>query len=119
MPNTGEMIAQRLSRQQFKNDDLFEPPVNIGFGTWYLKTLVIKFNGDLPLAIAAYNAGPNAVDDWIKKWGKTDLDELVENIPYQETRKYVEKVLGYYEAYKAIYNNHTYILTNQTAQNDE
>ena len=119
MPNTGEMIAQRLSRQQFKNDDLFEPPVNIGFGAWYLKTLIIKFNGDLPLAIAAYNAGPNAVDDWIKKWGKADLDELVENIPYQETRKYVEKVLGYYEVYKAIYNNHTYILTNQTAQSDE
>lgn len=103
MPGTGEMIARKLSHQPFKEDKLFEPAINISFGAWYLKTLIARFKGNLPLALAAYNAGPNAVDEWLKKWGRFDADEFVENIPYQETRKYVEKVMGYYEAYKAIY----------------
>ena len=103
MPNTGEMIAMKLSRHSFTGDNLFEPYTNISFGTWYLKTLITRFNGNLPLAIAAYNAGPNAVDEWLKRWGEFDMDEFVENIPYPETRKYVEKVLGYYETYKIIY----------------
>lgn len=103
MPGTGEMIAKKLPYLSFATDSLFEPDVNINFGTWYLKTLIARFDGNLPFAIAAYNAGPNAVDEWLKKWGAANIDEFVENIPYQETRKYVEKVLGYYEAYKAIY----------------
>lgn len=103
MPGTGEMIAKKLSYQSFRGDGLFEPDININFGSWYLKTLITRFNGKLPLAVAAYNAGPNAVDEWLKKWGESDMDEFVENIPYQETRKYVEKVLGYYAAYKTIY----------------
>ncbi|MBI5327402.1 MAG: transglycosylase SLT domain-containing protein [Deltaproteobacteria bacterium] len=104
MPATGEMIAKKLSHQSFKEDDLFAPPLNINFGAWYLKTLITRFNGRLHLAIAAYNAGPNAVDEWLKLWGKLGMDEFVENIPYQETRKYVERVMGYYEAYQTIYN---------------
>ena len=103
MPNTGEMIAMKLSRHSFTGDNLFEPYTNISFGAWYLKTLIARFNENLPLAIAAYNAGPNAVDEWLKRWGEFDMDEFVENIPYPETRKYVEKVLGYYETYKIIY----------------
>lgn len=103
MPGTGEMIAKKMSYQSFRGDGLFEPDVNINFGSWYLKMLITKFNGKLPLAVAAYNAGPNAVGEWLKKWGESDMDEFVENIPYQETRKYVEKVLGYYAAYKTIY----------------
>lgn len=115
MPVTGEMIARKLSRLSFKEDDLFAPSVNISFGAWYLKTLITRFNGNLPLALAAYNAGPNAVDNWLKRWGGRPIDsaesrfdmmdEFVENIPYQETRNYVERVMGYYEAYKTIYKN--------------
>jgi soluble lytic murein transglycosylase len=103
MPGTGEMIAKKLSYPLFKEDKLFLPAININFGSWYLKTMITRFNGSLPLAVAAYNAGPNSVDGWLKKWGRLDMDEFIENIPYQETRKYVERVIGYYEAYKAIY----------------
>lgn len=103
MPGTGEMIARKLSYPLFKEDKLFLPAININFGVWYLKTMITRFKGNLPLAVAAYNAGPNAVDEWLKKWGGLDTDEFVENIPYQETRKYVERVIGYYEAYKTIY----------------
>ncbi len=103
MPATGGMIAQRLAWQSFKQDDLFLPSANISFGSWYIKTMLTRYKGDLPLAVAAYNAGPNAVDVWLKRWGKLDMDEFIENIPYKETKKYVKKVMGYYEAYKAIY----------------
>ena len=103
MPGTGEMIARKLSHPSFKQDKLFLPAINISFGAWYLKTMITRFKGNLPLAVAAYNAGPNTVDEWLKKWGGLDTDEFVENIPYQETRKYVERVIGYYEAYKTIY----------------
>ena len=105
MPGTGEMIARKLSHPSFKQDKLFLPAININFGAWYLKTMITRFKGNLPLAVAAYNAGPNAVDEWLKKWGRLDADEFVENIPYQETRKYVERVIGYYEAYKTIYSH--------------
>ncbi|MEK7841118.1 MAG: transglycosylase SLT domain-containing protein, partial [Deltaproteobacteria bacterium] len=105
MPGTGEMIARKLSHPLFKEDKLFLPAINISFGAWYLKTMITRFKGNLPLAVAAYNAGPNAVDEWLKKWGRLDADEFVENIPYQETRKYVERVIGYYEAYKTIYSH--------------
>ena len=118
MPITGKMIAQGLSHASFQGDDLLEPAINIYFGAWYLKTLITKFKGNLPLAIAAYNAGPNAVDEWLKKWNRNDMDEFIENIPYQETRKYVEKVLGYYEAYKTIYSTSQPAIRNsQSAQN--
>lgn len=103
MPGTGEEIARKLSYPLFKEDKLFLPEININFGTWYLKTMITRFKGNLPLAVAAYNAGPTAVDEWLKKWGRLDTDEFVENIPYQETRKYVERVIGYYEVYKTIY----------------
>ncbi|HAG52112.1 MAG TPA: hypothetical protein DCL42_12360 [Deltaproteobacteria bacterium] len=103
MPSTGKMLARELSFSPFKEDDLFEVSTNISFGAQYLKMLITKFKGNLPLALASYNAGPNAVEEWRKRWNLTDIDEFVENIPYPETRKYVEKVLGYYEAYKAIY----------------
>ncbi|MBI5875200.1 MAG: tetratricopeptide repeat protein, partial [Deltaproteobacteria bacterium] len=132
MPGTGEMIAKKMSYQPPLSpplikggqgglrDNLFEPDININFGSWYLKTLITRFNGKLPLAIAAYNAGPNAVDEWLKKWGESDMDEFVENIPYQETRKYVEKVLGYYAAYKTIYVNDSEAnLDSRIAENSE
>jgi soluble lytic murein transglycosylase len=112
MPSTGRMIARELSHNPFQEDSLFEPVVSINFGAWYIKTLIKKFNGSLPLAIAAYNAGPNAVNEWLKKWDGADMDEFIENIPYQETRKYVEKVLGNYEAYKAVYASPSQIQLN-------
>lgn len=103
MPSTGKMLAKELSFASFKDDDLFQVSTNISFGAKYLKMLITRFKGNLPHAIAAYNAGPNAVEEWLKRWDGVDIDGFIENIPYLETRKYVEKALGYYEAYKAIY----------------
>ncbi len=68
--------------------DVFDPEENIRAGVQYLKILLEKFKGNLPLSLAAYNAGPSAVD----QYGEIP--------PYRETRDYVKKVLTYYRQYR-------------------
>lgn len=106
MPKTGKAVSAKLSKNMdvFKKEDLFLPEINIILGTRYLKELMEEFKGNTALALAAYNAGPPAVKSWLKK-GNIDTDEFVENIPYNETRRYVERVLSVYETYKAVYSN--------------
>lgn len=82
MPNTAEGLGV---------SDPFDIRQNIDGGTKYLKGLLARFNSDYSLAIAAYNAGPNAV----KKYGGVP--------PYEETQNHVRKVLKYYHEYKYDY----------------
>jgi soluble lytic murein transglycosylase len=67
--------------------DMYDPDDNVGGGTKYLRQLLDRFHGNLPLALAAYNAGENAVDRY---------QALP---PFDETRRYVRKVLGYYRTF--------------------
>lgn len=113
MPKTGKAVSAKLSRAVFKKEDLFLPEINIVLGTRYLKELIEEFKGDTLLALAAYNAGSPAVKSWRKK-NNIDTDEFVENIPYNETRRYVERVLSAYEAYKAIYSSVSPLVNKKT-----
>jgi soluble lytic murein transglycosylase-like protein len=79
MPET----ARDLSVQ-----DVFDPEDNIRGGVQYLKMLLEKYNGDLSLSLAAYNAGPNRVN----QYGRIP--------PYRETKNYIKKVLNYYRLYR-------------------
>ena len=72
-------------------------------GGWYFNQLLTKFNGQLPLAIASYNAGPHRVAAWLKQKGHLKMDEFVEEIPYPETRRYTKRVLQYLALYRRIY----------------
>ncbi len=67
------------------------PPLNVRLGTRYLRDLVARFDGQLPLAAAAYNAGEDAVDRWKTRGQNLDVDTFVERIPYAETRTYVDQ----------------------------
>jgi soluble lytic murein transglycosylase len=71
---------------------LFEPAVNVPLGAAHLKDLLERFDGQLPLALAGYNAGPNAARRWLPT-AATDPDIWIENIPYNETRAYVQRIL--------------------------
>ena len=73
---------------------LRDPATNIGIGSKYLQTLLEKYSGNLPYALAAYNAGPHRVAKWKKEmkpdWG---MIQFIESIPYRETREYVGSIL--------------------------
>ena len=83
MDSTGEWIASKLEVDNFNTNMLYEPEINIEFGCWYLNNLIGEF-GNLDTALAAYNAGPNAV----KKYNGIP--------PYKETQNYVKSILKNY-----------------------
>ncbi len=94
MPHTGARLAVLLGDDNFSLEYLRDPYVNIAYGAFYLKKLLGRYQGNIPLAVAAYNAGPTAVDRWLKLSNSVEIDEFVEMIPYQETRRYVKKVVA-------------------------
>jgi soluble lytic murein transglycosylase len=101
MPRTGQLIAHTLGDDDFTPADLLDPRLNLNFAAWYLSSLIHRFEGRLPLAIAAYNGGPHNVRRWIQESADgTPLDVLLERIPFTQTHRYVRKVLTHYEAYR-------------------
>lgn len=99
MPETAFRLNKKVSARLKKADDLHDPMTNIMIGSYYLKNLIQEFKS-IPLAIASYNAGEGAVREWIKNGGYSAIDEFIEDIPYDETRNYVKKVLTSYLEYK-------------------
>lgn len=94
MPSTGKQIARELG-EGFRKGSLLDPSTSIRFGSWYLGQILKRFSGDAILAIAGYNAGPNAAARWAGTL-PPETDEFVESIPYEETRGYVKRVLRSY-----------------------
>ena len=80
--------------------DLVQPATNIRVGATYLKHLLTRFNGNIVLALAGYNAGPNAADRWFREQGtKRGMLDFIETIPYKETREYVASIVRNYYWY--------------------
>jgi soluble lytic murein transglycosylase len=105
MPATGARIAELTGYPNFEPSHLDRPEVSIAFGAWYLARLLEYYDHQLPLAIAGYNAGPVAIDRWISEKKLMRMDEFLEDIPYEQTRNYVSKVMGYMEIYSRVYSN--------------
>ena len=103
MEATGERLALAVGHENFTADDLFEPKTNIRLGSYYLGELSQQFGGRLSAAIASYNAGPEAVSQWLVARPDLDDDEWVEAIPYEQTRSYVKRVLRSLQAYRLLY----------------
>jgi hypothetical protein len=87
-----------------KANDLYDPKINIRLGLLYLKTLLDRYDGRLYLALAAYNAGPHRVDQWLQDFPDADEEEFIEMIPFTETRTYVKNILRNYFFYKYYYD---------------
>ncbi len=104
IPPTGDQIASYLGIDRFETDRLREPSTNIRFGTFYLKRLVGRFQGSEPLAIAAYNAGPDVVTEWVRRDGPSAHDFFVESVPYSETRRYLRRVIRSQRVYQLLYD---------------
>lgn len=103
IPSTGRKLSQLLGIR-YSRWKLYDPRVNIWMGTYYLAWLIREFDGNIFLALAGYNGGPNRVSKWLNKYPENfDIDEFVENIPKKETRNYVKKVIKSYYGYKRTY----------------
>lgn len=100
MPKTGRNIAQDLKERWLTENSLYNPDVNIKYGSYYYKSLLNRFNGHVALATAAYNAGPARVAKWLPFERAMPADIWVETIPFKETRKYVTSVLSYIIIYQ-------------------
>jgi len=72
----------------------------VAIGVRYLQELIGRYKGQLPLAVAAYNAGHESVSRWASRSQGMDVDAFVERIPYAETRVYVTRVMGNYARYE-------------------
>lgn len=90
--DTARRTARALKLPKPDLADLFIPAVNTSLGAGYLRTLLDRFDGQLPVALAGYNAGPNAAARWLPE-ASVDADVWIENIPYDETREYVQRIL--------------------------
>jgi soluble lytic murein transglycosylase-like protein len=108
MPGT----ARKTSKDDgIPYDNLFDPSQNMALGTAYLAGLIQQFGNCLPLAIAAYNAGPQNVANWIAENGDpemrgeasgADIIDWIEEIPFNETRNYVQRVTESIVIYRAL-----------------
>ncbi len=101
MPKTGRMLARKLNHRWQSAAQLFQPETNLRYGTTYLKQLSARFNNNLAMVAAGYNAGPHRVERWRPQTQSVPADIWVETIPFNETRNYVKAVL----AYMSIYNH--------------
>jgi soluble lytic murein transglycosylase len=97
IPDAADQIARESGATSFKLKDLGDPEINIRYGTFLLRELLDRYEGDEAAALAAYNAGPGNAD----RWGGAAL--TVVDIDFPETRAYVEEVLEKQRAYRDKY----------------
>jgi soluble lytic murein transglycosylase len=91
LPSTAQATARGAGQPVPSRTDLLLPEVNVPLGAAYLRGLLDRSGGQLPLAVAGYNAGPAAVARWLPA-APMETDVWVENIPFNETRSYVQRV---------------------------
>lgn len=97
LPSTAQQLAEELHMPKLSEEQLNDPDVNIRLGIYYLSKLDRKFSNEVAV-LAAYNAGPGIVSQWVEE--KHPL--TVENIPYPETKRFVQTVQQTYTALKWI-----------------
>lgn len=102
MPYTARRVAKKLGLKRPKQAEILQVDNNIKLGTQYFKTVLSQFDDNIPLAAAAYNAGPNNVKKWLPDEQSLAADLWVETVPFKETRNYIQAVL----AYATIFDKH-------------
>ncbi|WP_295364885.1 transglycosylase SLT domain-containing protein [uncultured Succinivibrio sp.] len=111
MPETARVVSKKNNWDYNGPRDLVIPENNIRLGSAYLKDMLEKFDNNRILAAAAYNAGPNRIPRWKSADGKKrDTPMFIENIPFKETRLYVQNVLLYDVIYKKLLTGKTDLL---------
>ena len=105
MDKTAEEIAKKIDIEYSVKQMLYRPEVNIQIGTRYFAELLEQYNGNIYLALTAYNAGSGNVAKWIENGTIKEDGSHIENVPYKETNNYVRKILRDYKIYEDLYKN--------------
>ena len=108
MPSTAAWMIETGMNQivdfaEWNDFFLMNPEINLELGMTYFRYLLDYFNQKICPAIAAYNAGPGRLDEWIKGENQTQPDSFIEKIPIPETKNYIKKVINFYFLYSMIY----------------
>lgn len=95
MPATAKSVAKSLGIKNTATSDILDINTNIRLGTQYFKSVLNRFDNNIPLAAAAYNAGPRNVSRWLPENQPLPADQWIESVPFRETRNYIQAVLAY------------------------
>ncbi len=109
MPQEAQKIAQSGGLGTVTREALFQPDINIAMGAAEYAQKLVSLQGNHTLAIAAYNAGEEAVGRWLARTPIDDIDRFIESIPYAETRLYVKTVTRNRFEYRRIYESRTMV----------
>jgi soluble lytic murein transglycosylase len=107
MPTTAKLVAQQLNVAFDDTRLTSDPAYNVMLGAAHLGDLVANYRGSYVLALAAYNAGPGRVKEWIGRYGdprRADVDPIdwIESVPFAETREFIQKVLQNVHVYRSL-----------------
>jgi len=102
---TGANIHEKIhgTTKDFESEILYDPEINIQYGTWYLSWLSSQFDGNIENILAAYNAGIGNVNKWLDDEKYSSDGETLENIPFEETDNFVNRVKLYRDVYSCLY----------------
>ncbi|MXZ48501.1 MAG: transglycosylase SLT domain-containing protein [Candidatus Dadabacteria bacterium] len=103
LPSTALETAPKAGLSNFQASQLFSPDINLELGCYYLSWLLEIFEGNFAISLAGYNGGPTSAKTWYEKNGALDIDEFIEEIPFEQSRNYVKKIIRSYAAYEAVY----------------
>jgi len=102
--STGKWIGEKLGINDFEEEMLYQPEMNIKMGCWYLNYLLKYYDGNIQLALAAYNGGLGNVNKWLKDERCSEDGVSLKYIPFEETSTYIKKISKAYNIYKRIYS---------------
>ena len=107
IPATTRRVAKELGLP-YDAGLLYEPEYNIKTASWYIGHMLQKFKGQVPIGAGSFNSGPRPVMKWLDLYGDREIDELVELVPYTQTREYMKKVTENFARYQFLYENTVY-----------
>lgn len=105
MPDTAEWIVDAGGHPKHTLDELHRVDVNINLGSWYVSWLLKQYKGNKLYSIAAYNAGQGNVNKWREAGTWDGTAEHINQIPFGETRHYVQRVIYYWKKYHKLYED--------------
>ncbi|MGE5184868.1 MAG: transglycosylase SLT domain-containing protein [Acidobacteriota bacterium] len=107
IPPTTMRVAKELGLT-YDPGKLYEPEYNVRTGSWYIGHLLAKFKGQIPIGAGSFNSGPRPVMKWCDEYGDREIDEMVELVPYTQTREYMKKVTENFARYRYLYAHEIY-----------